>query len=376
MNEGHPVILCVDDEKSILRALRRVFLEEPWKVLLMEDSTEALAALETHDVDLVLSDYRMPGMNGIEFLSRAREIRPDAVRVVLTGYADADAIVSALEAGEIYRYVNKPWNETELLDVVRKALEHGRLRRDRDERGTPSDADAGETAQALRLARRLIEDLPMAVVGVDAAGDVVLANPKARALGAHDSAPRGGVAGADVTSLRIDGQDVGFILQGPGATVLGRGPKARGSLSSPPPARVVLVDDEPSVLTALERLLKGEPFEVESFSDPAAALNRIRAEPPSVVLADYYMPGMDGVELFERVREIDSTIVRITLTGRPDVTVILDAVARGSVFRFLLKPWDEEEIRAALHDAVAHHGHLRENIERQRRLLDRVLSRV
>ena len=137
------------------------------------------------------------------------------------------------------------------------------------------------------------------------------------------------------------------------------------------PPRIVLVDDEPAVLAALRRLLADEPFEFEAFSDPHEAVERVRTKPPTAVIADYYMPGLDGAELLERVRQIDSTVVRMILTGQPDMTVILDAVARGSVFRFLLKPWDEEELREALHDAVAHHEHLRENLERQRELLDR-----
>jgi CheY-like chemotaxis protein len=137
------------------------------------------------------------------------------------------------------------------------------------------------------------------------------------------------------------------------------------------PPRIVLVDDEPAVLAALQRLLADEPFELEAFSDPHEAVERIKTHPPTAVLADYYMPGLDGAELLERVRQIDSTVVRMILTGQPDMTVILDAVARGSVFRFLLKPWDEEELREALHDAVAHHANLVENIERQRELLDR-----
>lgn len=133
---SNPTVLCVDDEASILRALRRVFLEEPWDVLMAEGGAEALDLLGQRDVDLVLSDYRMPGMNGIEFLRRAREIRPDAVRVVLTGYADADSIVAALEAGEIYRYVNKPWRaahvvmrRTSSIDVRPRRALHSALSR-------------------------------------------------------------------------------------------------------------------------------------------------------------------------------------------------------------------------------------------------------
>jgi DNA-binding NtrC family response regulator len=329
--------------------------------------------LEDHDVDLVLSDYRMPGMNGVQLLRRAREVRPDCVRVVLTGYADADSIVSALESGEIYRYVNKPWNETELLDVVRKALEHGRLRREKD--APDAQAPAGTASTALRVAREIIECVPVAVFGFDAGGRVVLANARARQLRAEDALAAGGLEpGQHPVVVPVGADEVGVVVQGPDLEALRvEDPGARAAGPGPAPARIVLVDDEPGILAALERELAGEPFELESFTSATEALERIRSAPPAAVLADYYMPGMDGAELLEQVREIDHTVARITLTGRPDVTVILETVAKGSVFRFLLKPWDEEEIRDALHDAVAHHRQLRENLVRQRALLGRVL---
>jgi FixJ family two-component response regulator len=202
---------------------------------------------------------------------------------------------------------------------------------------------------------------------------VVLANARARQLRAADALAVGALgAGPHPVVLPVGADEVGVVVQGPDLKALRlEASGLRGAEQAP--ARIVLVDDEAPILAALERQLAGEPFELESFTSPSEALERIREAPPAAVLADYYMPEMDGAELLERVRDIDHTIARITLTGRPDVTVILEAVAKGSVFRFLLKPWDEEEIRDALHDAVAHHRQLRANLARQRALLGRVL---
>ena len=103
--ERKPLVLCVDDEPSILSSLRRVFLDEPWDLRFAGSGAEGLELIERHGADVVLSDYRMPGMNGVEFLKKVKEIHPDCVRVVLSGYADVATILSALNEGEIYRFL-------------------------------------------------------------------------------------------------------------------------------------------------------------------------------------------------------------------------------------------------------------------------------
>jgi two-component system NtrC family sensor kinase len=171
MTDKLPLVLCVDDETSILRALRRVFLDEPWETMFAESGAEGLALLAEQEVDVVLSDFRMPGMNGVEFLKQVKESQPHCMRVILSGYADTDVIVAALNEGEIYRYVTKPWNAGELLDIVRKALDHRRLQREN-----------AEVDDALRLARDVLEQLPVAIFGLDEEGVLVLANARAREL--------------------------------------------------------------------------------------------------------------------------------------------------------------------------------------------------
>ena len=118
---------------------------------------------------------------------------------------------------------------------------------------------------------------------------------------------------------------------------------------------VLFVDDEPNILEALRRMLVDEPYDVRICSDPETALEQITAHAPEVVVADFYMPKMNGPALLRRVRDIDSSIVRIVLTGKPDVTAVLDAVQEGSVYRFILKPWDEDELRMSIAQAIDYH---------------------
>jgi len=144
---------------------------------------------------------------------------------------------------------------------------------------------------------------------------------------------------------------------------------------------VLFVDDEPGVLRSLERLLRDEPFDIRTSQDPREALDLVTADPPTVVVADFYMPGMNGPAMLHRVRDIDDQIVRIVMTGKPDVTAVLDAVNEGAVYRFILKPWDEDELRMTLVQAFDYHRLLGERrkllkeLDRQRQTIEKLETR-
>ncbi|MEW6165550.1 MAG: HD domain-containing phosphohydrolase [Pseudomonadota bacterium] len=120
-------ILCVDDEPSILAALKRVFRPHGYTVLTATSGREALAQLEAEPVDLVISDMRMPEMDGAQFLEKVFDKWPATKRILLTGYADAAATIAAINRGKIWRYVAKPWNDDELILTVQQALAHRQL---------------------------------------------------------------------------------------------------------------------------------------------------------------------------------------------------------------------------------------------------------
>jgi response regulator RpfG family c-di-GMP phosphodiesterase len=116
-------ILCVDDEPSILSALRRLLRTQRYDVLTAGSGRDALEILATQPVDLVISDMRMPEMDGAQLLERIRAEWPDTVRLLLTGYADIQSILSAINRGEILRYITKPWDDNDILLIVRHAIE-------------------------------------------------------------------------------------------------------------------------------------------------------------------------------------------------------------------------------------------------------------
>jgi adenylate cyclase len=116
-------ILIVDDETANLRLLERLF-RGSYEVITAPSGPVALDLLNVHDVSLIISDQRMPGMTGIEFLKRAAEMRPQTVRIMLTGYSDAEALVEAINSGSVYKYLTKPWVNEELFQTAKRALQH------------------------------------------------------------------------------------------------------------------------------------------------------------------------------------------------------------------------------------------------------------
>lgn len=120
-------ILCVDDEPNILSALKRLFRPAGYRVLTAGSGAEGLALLGAEAIDLVISDMRMPEMDGATFLAQVRQDWPAVIRILLTGYADIESTVAAINHGEVYRYIAKPWNEHDVLLTVQDALERKML---------------------------------------------------------------------------------------------------------------------------------------------------------------------------------------------------------------------------------------------------------
>jgi response regulator RpfG family c-di-GMP phosphodiesterase len=129
--EGTEKVLFVDDEENILKSLRRLTADEEFEVLLAHSAEEALDLVRsTDDLALIVSDQRMPGQTGVDFLQQAREIVPNAGRILLTGYADISATIDAINRGGAHRYISKPWNDHELISTLRESVRGYRLERE------------------------------------------------------------------------------------------------------------------------------------------------------------------------------------------------------------------------------------------------------
>lgn len=144
-------VLFVDDEEKILRALKRGLLDEPYKKLFAGSGKEALEILQKNEVHILITDMRMPEMSGLELLRDVRKEYPNIVRMVLSGYTQVTTLLTAINQGEIYRYITKPWQlEEEFKPAVRQAIEYYDLHNERDSLATELEqckAKLGEEIQ-------------------------------------------------------------------------------------------------------------------------------------------------------------------------------------------------------------------------------------
>jgi diguanylate cyclase (GGDEF)-like protein/PAS domain S-box-containing protein len=196
-------LLLVDDEENVVAALRRLLRGEGWLALSATSAEEALQLMARHEVDVILSDQRMPGMTGVELLRRAKQLYPQTIRLVLSGYTELQSITDAINEGAIYKFLAKPWDDAELRAHLREAFtlkEMADQNRRLDQEVQTANRDLAELNQRLQTllsaqreqnqlevgsreaAQELLDAVPVPVLGVDDEGLLVFANAPAQAL--------------------------------------------------------------------------------------------------------------------------------------------------------------------------------------------------
>ena len=186
------IVLFVDDDPGVLGALRRAFRRSDFDILTASSGTEGLARLTENDVDVVVSDQRMEDMPGTEFLREVRALYPRAIRCILSGYAEVHAILAAINDGNVYRFVAKPWDDNHLESVLHECLElahHDKSRRratsELFRRAASYKREREEIARQLasqstlvHASRAMLDKLPIAVAALDPSGSVAYTNAR------------------------------------------------------------------------------------------------------------------------------------------------------------------------------------------------------
>ena len=127
-------ILFVDDEEKVLKSLQRGLLDEPYNCLFANSGQEALHILESNEVHVICTDMRMPEMNGLELLRIVKDKYPQIVRLVLSGYTQVGMLLTAINQGEIFKFITKPWRlEEEFKSIIKQAIDYYNLRAERDQ---------------------------------------------------------------------------------------------------------------------------------------------------------------------------------------------------------------------------------------------------
>ncbi len=307
-------ILLVDDEPNILSALKRelMLLDSH---LCLTVSTSPLAALDMarqESFDLVIADYKMPEMDGIAFLKAFQEIQSDAMCLMLSGQLDQEHLVNAINCTHIFRFIGKPWSAQELAEVLGQARSYRHAvversclaKRFREEYGAPDHIYEPNKHYQVLV----VDDEPNVLSAVN------------RSLNNH-SAISGLFAGLHRKSV-----------------------------------------------PSLERSANDLRFIVETCASPLEALNQARQVNFDLVISDYLMPEMNGIEFFAEFRTIQPDAIRLMLSGHADMKVLTQAINQSEIFAFIPKPWPEYHLRAVVAQAVAYHDLLAENRQLAERL--------
>jgi response regulator RpfG family c-di-GMP phosphodiesterase len=292
-------ILLVDDEPNVLNALRRE-LQSDYAVEAFSNPHDALQHCQKTRFDLAIVDYKMPEMSGVEFLCQFGKLQPDAVRLMLSGEADFNALIDTINEAHIDRFISKPWNHTELTLTLAFAL--------------------AQREQVLKN-HRLTE---------------VCRNP-------------------------LNGQQ---------------------AQNSDRVYQVLVVDDEPNVLSAIARELNASSgfkaprmamssqgdqssrdlhFNVFTTTSAIKALEQAKQISYDVVISDYKMPEMDGLHFLEAFSEIQPDAARILLSGNADKDALVSAINFSNIYGYISKPWHEYILRNTLAQAILYHDLLHEN---------------
>lgn len=205
-------LLLVDDEENILASLRRLLRRDGYHIITANSGAQGLQRLAENKVDVILSDQRMPGMTGVEFLRRAKELYPETVRMSLSGYTELQSVTDAINEGAIYKFLTKPWDDERLRAHVHEAFHHKHLADDNRELGERLQSANRELASVnermerlmgaqlqqirrdearLLSARDLLEGMPAPVIGFDVEGMVAYLNVDAQELFADGVSPLG-----------------------------------------------------------------------------------------------------------------------------------------------------------------------------------------
>ncbi len=339
-----PKVLFVDDEPQILEALSQLF-EADYEVYTALGGEAALAVLaQVPDLAVVVSDQRMPGIKGVEVLAAVRQRMPNATRILLTGFADADAVMDSVNMGEVFRYIKKPWKTSELEEVMRLAVAaHHSLSAQqahpqvaeaaspKKPTATPLPAATQVALQALaqqaaRQKSQLHEDsLPSLYLS-----DEVMMHLKKQQLVEEQFFER---LNQKVEESQSKNYEAAFYGQG----------------GKP---KVLIVDDELSVLEALTELFR-EEYDVICKTSAAEALQLLEKDAfVALILTDQRMPGKTGANLLIESRRYAPLVPKILITAYTDVEDIVQLINEGQIYRYIQKPWNPEKLKETVRDAV------------------------
>jgi DNA-binding NtrC family response regulator len=333
-----PRLLFVDDEQRVLNSMRIMFRRQ-FDLFLASHGSEALDIVKHKDIDVIVADHRMPQMTGVEVLTKVRELSPRTVRILLTGYADLDAVEGSINEGEVFRFLTKPCPPQQLRDTVELAAKLART--------APPPAE------------REIEDAEVLEIILESDSVTQVDGAKQR----RDSAASSGPASDFVSTTVIERPKVGpsgdaqTAAPAPSAVSL---PRLQNGLG------VIVFSTDEQMLETVQKAVRGR-VPVYAASNIVKVVKLLTEHRPGVLITDVSNDKATIQAMTARLKEHLPQLVTIAVSPHRDVLDMVWLINHGQIFRFLRKPLSPGRCAISLQAALQHHRMLLKNPQLCRR---------
>ena len=352
---GKAKVLFVDDEKRVLNSMRGLFRRH-YELFLTTDGAEAVELVKRHDIDVIVADQRMPGLSGVEVLGRVRQASPRTVRILLTGYADPEAIEGSINVGEVFRFLSKPCQPKLLRETVKLAIDAAQSSAEAVRRSVASNANVSPAAPSAHAPQQERRAVPLAA---SPNADSPAVRPISSATGTHkqpepNSAPPepestwrsrtevvlSGDNSQEIRQLRIT-QEANASVRNVGVAVFTVNPSFAESA-----IRSISTDRSATLATTLVKV--------------AEVLEQREA---GVLVTDFSSDIRLLQNMIGALKRHLPELVTIVVSEHRDATDMINLINYGQVFRYVEKPIDAITLRTDVNAAVLKHLQLLEHPE-------------
>ena len=365
-----PTVLFVDDEQRVLNSMRALFRRE-YEVFITTRGSEAIELLGKHTIDVIVADQRMPEMTGVEVLGKGKQVSPNTVRILLTGYADLDAIEGSINVGEVFRFLSKPCPPNHLRETLKLAIDIAQ--KTRAESAAPAKPAVAPAPLPQAGAEQPVKPAP----GPTSAKPVESAAPAKPDTAAEESpsAPRIMVEESAPTEpselpkfTDTIASDVEIVVpEGTEEIVLeaefdGSGTMAGGlSGSENPVGVVVFTSSEAFASSATNMLTADHPVQ---WAKTLVQVTEILSEGQAgVLVTDFISEGRVLRKMIATLKRYLPELITIVISDDRDASEMISLINHGQVFRYMSKPAQRDRFTQNVNAAVLKHIQLRENPE-------------
>jgi DNA-binding NtrC family response regulator len=346
--KDRPRVLFVDDEQRVLNSMRIMFRRE-YELYLAPRGADALKIVRENEIDVIVADHRMPEMTGVEVLSRVREVSPRTVRILLTGYADLDAVEGSINDCEVFRFLTKPCPPNQLKDTVALAAQLARE--------TTGAIDV--TATPEEEVELILESSASAEHLAVAPGPQPVTRPSPPVAAAPAPAPGNDPeAGFDPTTTST-------IEPSPQTRTIARAP-GEGQRRLPRGLGIIVFSTDDEVRDVIQRAVRGR-VPVYGATNIVKVVKLLEQHQPGVLVTDVSDDKATIQSMTARLKQHLPELVTIAVSQHRDVLDMVWLINHGQIFRFLRKPLSPGRSAVCLQAALKHHRMLLKNPDLVRR---------